>query len=632
VRIAVARYCEVHNIRGGEMILRWLAVVLTWIAATAAFAAKAPNPPEPKSIEELDKALAFKFAEAKIPGVSVTIVEAGQIVLSKAYGFSDVAAQKPVTPQTVFRAGSISKSFTGAAIMMLVEEGKLDLNAKLSDLMPELRYDNAWEATDPIRLIHLVEHTTGFDDIAFRHYLIEGKDIGLDKAVDLYGPYKSRWRPGERVSYCNSGPVIAGRIIEKATGKRYQDFIAERITGPLGMTTAFWTKVPQIEAQMSKSYKADGVTEEPFVEIPARPSGSLNVTSKDLIRFPMMLMNRGSLDGVALLKPDTVAKIERAESSAGARAGLTQGYGKGVLVYPGKRVVFHGHDGGIDGFVAKYEYAPSIGAAFVMMANAPKAELLNAADTVRAYLERDAPALASGNIPLVASELAKLEGNYQSIAPRQQVLAPLLGLTQWQGAKADNGALLFNDSRRIHVGANMFRKEDAVAPNIVFVDEPGGVRMYTATGANRMVPLWEMWAKVAAIGLFVASAALSLLHAAIWIPSAFMGRLGERGGVAIRLLPLLALILAAAVPAGFVALLTVGDSQMLGTASVPAQALYAVSIAAPVAAALALLRTLAGSEDASIVVRGLAWMASVCAVIACAYFAATGWLGLQIWM
>jgi hypothetical protein len=325
-----------------------------------------------------------------------------------------------------------------------------------------------------------------------------------------------------------------------------------------------------------------------------------------LARFPMMLMGRGALDGAVIAKPETVARFETAESGAGARAGLTQGYGKGVLAYPGEKVVFHGHDGGIDGFVAKYEYAPGIGAAFVMMANAPKEELLDSAGIVRAYLERN--------------------------APRQQILAPLLGVTQWQGAKAEDGVLLFNGSRRIHVGGNMFRKQDAAAPNIVFVDGPDGVRLYTATGANRFVPLWEMWAKVAAIGLFAASAALSLLHAAIWIPSAFMGRLAERGGVTIRLAPLLALVLTAAVPAGFVALLTFGDTQMLGTASGPAQALYAVSIAAPVAAALALLRTFASSEDASAIVRGLAWMASVSAAIACAYFAATGWFGLQIWM
>jgi CubicO group peptidase (beta-lactamase class C family) len=614
------------------MLVRLMALVCAAMFVNSALAQADSAKPAAKTIGELDKALSEAFAAAKIPGVSVTIVENGQIVLTKGYGVSDVKAHTPVTPDTVFRAGSISKSFTGLAVMLLVEEGKLDLNAKLADLMPELKFDNPWEATDPIRLIHLVEHTTGFDDIGFRHYLIEGKDIDLARAIELYGPYKSRWRPGERVSYCNSAPVIAGRIVEKITGKQYQDFVAERITGPLGMSSAYWTKEPQIAARLSKSYAADGVTEEPFVEIAARPSGSLNVTSKDLVRFPMMLIERGSLDGVTVAKPETIARLETAESSAGARAGLTQGYGKGVLTYPGKRVVFHGHDGGIDGFISKYEYAPSIGAAFVIMANAPKEELLDAADLVRGYLERNAPELKSDSKPIAPADLAKFTGQYQSIAPRQQVFAAILGLTQWQGAKADGNALNFNGTIRVHVGGNMFRKQDAAAPNLVFVDTPDGVQLHTATTANRLVPQWELFVKVGAMGAFALSLALALLYAILWVPSAFMGRLEERGGVSIRLLPFLAVLIAAAIPASVLALLTLGDTTMLGTPSLPAQAVYALTLAAPVLAALAVFRAIMSSEDAGIFVRVLAWACALSASLACAYFAVYDWIGLKIWM
>jgi CubicO group peptidase (beta-lactamase class C family) len=607
-----------------------VAGLIGWACSGMALAQEAVKKPEPKTLEELDKALGEAFVAAQIPGVSVTIVENGAIVLTKGYGVSDLKTKAPVTPDTVFRAGSISKSFTSLAVMMLVEEGKLDLNAKLSDLMPELKFDNPWEATDPVRLIHLVEHTTGFDDIGFRHYLIEGKDIDLAKGVDLYGPYKSRWRPGERVSYCNAGPVIAGRILETVTGKKFQDFISERLTGPLGMPSAYWTREPQITDRISKSYKADGMTEEPFVEIVARPSGSLNVTSKDLVRFPLMMMGRGALDGVTILKPETVAQIEKAESSAGARAGLTQDYGKGVLVYAGEKTVFHGHDGGIDGFISKYEYAPSLGAAFVLMANAPKEELLDAAGTIRRYLERNASPLKSADLPV--ANVDKFVGQYQSIAPRQQIFAPLLGLTQWQGGAAEGTGFSFNGTKRVHLGANIFRKPDAAAPNLVLLETPDGVRMHTPTTTYRLVPRWEVWAKTSAIGVFVLSAALALLHAIVWIPSAFMGRLAERGGVTIRLFPFMALLLVALIPVGFVTLLTFGDTETLGTPSLPAYALYIVTLAAPAISAMAVLRSALSSEDASLFVRGLAWLASLSASVGAAYFAATGWFGLQVWL
>jgi CubicO group peptidase (beta-lactamase class C family) len=266
-----------------------------------------PKPPA-ASLEELDKRLAETFTKAKVPGVSVTIIEGGQIVLTKGYGYADLKTKKPVTPETVFRAGSISKSITGIAIMMLVEEGKLSLDAKLADLMPELKYDNPWEKTDPIRLVHLLEHTTGFDDITFRHYLLEGKDVPLSEAVDKYGPYKSRWKPGTMTSYCNAGPVIAGRIIEKVTGQRFQDFIAARLTGPLAMESAYWTREPQITDRIAKSYKDTEGNEEPFVEILARPSGSLNVTSKDLAKLPLLMLGRGTLDGKTYLTTEAVVR------------------------------------------------------------------------------------------------------------------------------------------------------------------------------------------------------------------------------------------------------------------------------------------------------------------------------------
>jgi hypothetical protein len=346
----------------------------------------------------------------------------------------------------------------------------------------------------------------------------------------------------------------------------------------------------------------------------------------------MMLAARGTLNGVTFAKPETISRFETAESSAGARAGLAQGYGKGVMAYPGKRVVFHGHDGGIDGFVAKYEYAPSIGAAFVIMANAPKEELFEAADLVRGYLERNAPELPNDSKPVAAADLAKFTGQYQSIAPRQEILAAIIGLTQWQGASADGDALTYNAVKRIHLGGNVFRKPDAAAPAMVFVDTTGGVRMYTTTGANRLVPQWELYVKVAAMGAFALSLSLALLHAVIWIPSAFIGRLAERGGVTIRLLPLLAILVAAGFPLAVLIMLSSSDFTMLGTPSIPAMAIYAASIAAPVFAGLALMRALLSSQDASVIVRGLAWACALAATAACVYLAAYGWIGLRIWM
>jgi CubicO group peptidase (beta-lactamase class C family) len=613
-----------------RLLFAALALAAIGFAASAQAAGEKATKPA-ATLEELDKRLAETFTKAKVPGASVTIIEGGQIVLTKGYGYADLKTKKPVTPETVFRAGSISKSITAIAVMMLVEEGKLSLDAKLADLMPELKYDNPWEKTDPIRLVHLIEHTTGFDDISFHHYLLEGKDVPLSDAVNQYGPYKSRWKPGTMTSYCNAGPVIAGRIIEKVSGQRFQDFIAARLTSPLAMESAFWTREPQITDRLSKSYKDTEGNEEAFVEILARPSGSLNITSKDLAKLPLLMLGRGTLDGKTYLSTASVERIERPETNDGARAGLKYGYGLGNVVYAGKNGIFHGHDGGIDGFVSKYEYAPGQGAGFVVMANLGTPELQNAGDEIRGYLERNIPEAKPIAAPLAPAALEQLTGFYQSVTPRQQKLAILESIFAWQTARAKDGRLEFNDTKRIHVGNNMFQKTDKAVPNIVFVPQGDGMLMFTAMGTDRKVPLPELIGKAAMAGVYLLAVALSALYMLLWIPSAFMGRLSERGGITLRLLPWLAILSTVAVAGIVIVALSNASLDQLGKPSPLGWALYGATLAAPALGALALLRAIMGAPDANILARGIAWLSSIATLIFSGYLWTYGWIGMKLW-
>src|SRR5262249_23267718 len=145
--------------------------------------AVAADQPVPKTIEELDKRLAERFAKDGIPGAAVAVVENGQIVFAKGYGVADKAKNTPVTPDTIFRAASISKSFTGIAVMTAVQDGKLALDGRVKDLAPEVKFVNPWEDTDPLRLVHLVEHTTGWPDISLRVLTTDGKGWSLLRGV-----------------------------------------------------------------------------------------------------------------------------------------------------------------------------------------------------------------------------------------------------------------------------------------------------------------------------------------------------------------------------------------------------------------------------------------------------------------
>ena len=123
-----------------------LAAIL--IAGSGSASAKAPE-----SLADLDRQLGTMIQERHIPGASVAVIENGQVVLAKGYGYADTTARTPATADTPFRAGSISKSFTAIAVMQQVEQHHLDLEDRVASLLPQVKFANPWERTDPVRLV-----------------------------------------------------------------------------------------------------------------------------------------------------------------------------------------------------------------------------------------------------------------------------------------------------------------------------------------------------------------------------------------------------------------------------------------------------------------------------------------------
>lgn len=607
-----------------------LAAGMAAVALLAAGDSRAA-PQTPASLEALDAAVGEILVDARVPGAALVVIENGRIVFSRNYGVSDLSTRAPVVDDTVFRAGSISKSFTSIGVMTLVEEGRLSLEAEVATLLPDLAIRNPWRASDPVRLVHLLEHTAGLDDIAFRHYLLEGRDIPLSEAVDLYGPYRSRWRPGTRTSYSNAGPIMAGRVIETVSGERFQDFMARRLTDRLGMISAAWTRTPEITARLSSSYSGEDLTEERFMDIPGRPSGSLNVTASDLARLPLLMLGRGTLDGITYFSPATARRLETPAGNDAARAGLRYGYALGNVADTRGRVVFHGHDGSIDGFVATYAYAPQIGAAYVLMANRTSDEVLDAAQLVRRYLERDVavPVAISQAVP--ERDRRAWTGQYQTLTPRRHLLAAVIGLTQWEGASFENNTLRFKGQRWTHVGNGLFQAEGEAAPSLAILETDEGIRIQSGIGAHRRVPDMEMAAKNAALALFVAGLVTALAYACLWVPGALMGGLQARGGVALRFWPGFAILLSAASALIPLALLQTDDLLILGRPSVAGWAAFAVTIAAPLATAVAAFLAVRPPRHANRLSRTLAVFFTLMAATACLYLATQGWIGLRLW-
>jgi CubicO group peptidase (beta-lactamase class C family) len=196
----------------------------------------------------VDEYVNAEMQRERIPGLSLAVIKDGQIILAKGYGMANVEHQVPVKPETVFQSGSMGKQFTATAVMMLVEEGKLSLDDKITKYFSDA--PPAWQG---ITVRHLLTHTAGTTDYPrdfdFRRDYTEAELLKRAEAIPL------AFQPGERWSYSNLGYVMLGILIHQVSGKFYGDFLQERVFKPLGMTTARIISEPDVVPNRAAGYR-----------------------------------------------------------------------------------------------------------------------------------------------------------------------------------------------------------------------------------------------------------------------------------------------------------------------------------------------------------------------------------------
>ncbi|HEV2438154.1 MAG TPA: serine hydrolase domain-containing protein [Verrucomicrobiae bacterium] len=317
-----------------------------FLAATAA-----ESPSRPESIPELQAAIESILKVTRTPGAAIAIVSRDKADWVAGLGKADVAANKPVTANTLFRIGSTSKGFAALAALQLQEEGKLKLKDTVRRWVPDVAFVNPWEATDPVRLVHLMEHTSGFDDIHLREYALDDPTPITLKDALAYGTSSRvcRWPPGSRMAYCNSGPAVLAAVVEKVSGERFEDHVQEHFFNPLHMDSASYFYTPAVQQRLTKLYRADGVTPYPYWHISYRPAGSINASARDMANYVRFYLQRGSLDGTQLVRAASIERMETTESLPAAKLGKFAGYGLYNYATPDGAFVFHGHNGGVMG-------------------------------------------------------------------------------------------------------------------------------------------------------------------------------------------------------------------------------------------------------------------------------------------
>jgi CubicO group peptidase (beta-lactamase class C family) len=244
-----------------------------------------------------------------IAGGVVVVVKDGQVLFEKGYGVSDVKTQSPVDPKTtMFRPGSVSKLFTWTAVMQLVEAGKLDLD---TDINTYLDFKIPPFEGRPITLRNLMTHTPGFEETDKGLFATDPKRMtSLGAALKAWVPTRV-FPPGEVPAYSNYGAALAGYIVERVSGERFEDYVANHIFAPLGMThSTFAQPLPKaFQPDMSKGYDKASGKAQPYELIPMSPAGALAASGDDMAHFMIAHLNDGSYGNARILKPETAIKM-----------------------------------------------------------------------------------------------------------------------------------------------------------------------------------------------------------------------------------------------------------------------------------------------------------------------------------
>lgn len=382
---------------------------------------KDETPKPAQSIAELQQQLEKILTETHTPGISIAIVHRDGPEWVAGLGQSDVASKSATTPDTLFRIGSTSKAFASLAMLQLAMEGKLSLDDSVHKLVPEAWFQNPWEATDPVRVVDLLEHTTGWDDLHLREYAKDAPNIGLREALDYdHHSRVSRWRPGTRMAYCNSGPAVAAYIVEKITGQRFEDYVSQNLFAPIGMKTA--TYFEAASPQLTTLYHPDGKTPYPYWNILYRPSGAINASAKDMAAYVQFYLNRGTVNGAEVLPASSIDRMEIPTRSWGAKEGLKTGYGLSNYGSIQDGFIYHGHNGGVAGGLTEMAYLPDYGVGYFYSINAGNGEAFGKiGKAIRAYITRD---LQKPLLPPVAplpSNADAYVGWYELDSPRNEM-------------------------------------------------------------------------------------------------------------------------------------------------------------------------------------------------------------------
>ena len=382
------------------------------IATAVAHPSRAQTPTRARLVMQIDSLATAALRNGPVAGLSIAVVKGRDTIVMKGFGLADVENDVPATAETVYRIGSITKQFTSAAMMQLVEQGKVSLDDDITKYFPNFPTHG-----QRILVRHLMNHTSGipsYTDVGSIFGRVMTLELPHDSLLAMVQNDSLMFAPGSGFYYNNTGYYMLGMLIEEVTGQRYGDYLAQRLFEPLGLRSTRYCSTEPLIKHRAQGYAVESgsLVNASYINMNLPfAAGSLCSTVRDMVKWESALFGGKVVSAASLAQMTIPAKLTSNRS-------MPYGFGLAPDTVGGHRAI--GHGGGINGFISEEEYYPDDSLTVVVLANtapAPSAAIARNAARLVLGLPLTTRPRVPNEIALDSVQRARYVGQYALQAP-----------------------------------------------------------------------------------------------------------------------------------------------------------------------------------------------------------------------
>ncbi len=438
----------------------------------------------------LKNQLATELKAQGLTGAVWSIVKDGEI-FTDSWGIKNMDKQTKLTPEDLVNVGSVTKTVLATGILLLVTEDKLSLDTPVEEILPEIKFENAWDT--PVTVRHLMDHTSGLENLRLWQ-LFSQNVTASTPLINTFSKYpdvlKLNTKPGTQFSYSNMGYTLLGMVIENISGERYEDYLDDNLLAPLGMVYSTLHFVEQVGQQANPDLAMghlDNAKTQSALPLFLRPAAQFTTNAEDMGLFLQFLLRGGMNDGKQLVSRELIESMGKVSGTDAALNGLHKGYSLGLVQRDWHNVVGLFHSGNVVGYRAMIYLFPLQQKAFFISVNmdreAANYENLNKIFIENLELTKDEP-VGIGKLP---ENIDEWEGAYLPTKSTFKTFKYLDFLTGYQMVKS-SGELLslfpFQREKKIlyPIDNLLFRTKKSTIPSHTFYKNEG--KFYFSDGLN----------------------------------------------------------------------------------------------------------------------------------------------------